>query len=135
MSKEIIESNLANIVEEATTSMQNAQTPEEAYKLFMANAGRGMLQVVADSLALVVANSVSSLSSNPNIQGWENFVDGCCCTFDYGSPYTFTMVNPANENISASVMQFNKLQATVTPKVPKVLGGSVSISVGGSWSF
>jgi len=135
MTIELIEANLANVVEEATVEMQQAKTPEEAYKILMAKFGAGMMQVVADSLAAVVANSSSSVASNQRIVGWQEFITGCNCVVDFGSPYTFGNANVSNTSINNPMLQYTKLHTTAHPKKPELLGGSVSISVGGSWSF
>ncbi len=127
-----VEETINGLVSEASAALSTARTPEEAYKIFMASAGRGMMQVMANALADATGNTVTATAENTAISGWQNYVTGCTVAIDFGSPSfgnSWLAGAPNNKDIPST-----KLQTSVSPgAIPAILGGSITI--GGSWSF
>ena len=119
------------LAKEAKNAISGALTPEEAYQRFMAKAGKGMMQVMADALASITAQAVESNEDTP-YKGWQNYITGCSIDMNFGSPSFGTVWISSAPNNKA--VPSTKLQASVQPEIaPEVLGGSITI--GGSWSF
>ncbi len=132
MSNTITEETINALVSETSAALTGASTPEEAYKIFMASAGKGMMQVMANALADVAGNTATALAGNKAIEGWQNYITGCTMAMDFGSP-SFGTVWLNNAPNSKDVPS-TKLQAAVTPSAtPAIFGGTITI--GGSWSF
>jgi hypothetical protein len=137
MNEEGIQKATSALMSAAGAAAASASTPEEAYKRFMTLAGKVMMQVMAEALAGAVSESVTKTADNPKIAGWERFVSGCTVSLDFGAPIDFE-----NSASVASISDYqklltNKLQTSAQAKGSGVglVGGSISVSVGGSWSF
>ncbi len=132
MTDTTVDKTINALVGEASTALSGASTPEEAYKVFMAAAGKGMMQVMAKALAAAAGNTVTSVAGNTAIEGWQKYITGCTMSMDFGSP-SFGTVWIAGASSTKDVPS-TKLQAAVTSgSAPALLGGSITI--GGTWSF
>ena len=131
MSQGNVEESMNEFIAEANTALSGAGTPEEAYKRFMAVAGKGMMQVMANALAAATGDAVGA-SSNSSIEGWENYITGCTVDMNFGSPSygTIWLANAPN----AQNVPNTTLQASVTP-ASQLAGFGGSITVGGVWNF
>ncbi len=142
MSETLVHDAVKKMIATAKDAAAGANTPEDAYKRFMAAAGKGMMQVMADALHAAVSGTVSSLSHNKDIVGWEKFVKGCAVTFDFGSPINVDalIASATPLPIDFEKVLVTKLAGHVTPTPPKpggtpLLGGGIDIGISGHWSF
>lgn len=130
-----LEKVTASLIATASKVAAAAGTPEEAYKRFMTVAGKGMMQVMANALAVAVAGGAEATKGKKS-EGWEKFVKGCAMTFDFGAPIDLAAVARGEGGVlDFQKVLVTKLQDNVQPteEAAKLLGGS--ISVGGTWSF
>lgn len=97
------------------TSINNAQTPEEAAQLFAAIASKALAEVLSKAISDSLV-ALSPLAVNPLIQGWQSLVQGCAvdlcwerslgrpvgqvCVF---SPYEAAGVQPLGVGIGVGV--------------------------------
>lgn len=107
------------LAESALSDIGMAKTPEEAYKIFVAAASKGLTEVVAKALAEAVGAASGLAANNPQISGWEKYVSGITLSGCWGTPGFLSQ--PSSLNTFDAVVD------------PGLLGGSISI--GGSWSF
>ena len=131
MSEISLEQEVNSLVDRMSSELEQTQSPEEAYKVFMSAAGKGLMQVMANALAEVVSSSSNLTKSNSKISGWEQYITGCSCVLDFGAPNSSTIFRTTN----IANYGYTKMQGSVQPTNLHQLGGSINITVGGSWSF
>jgi hypothetical protein len=96
-----------------------AQTPEEAYKIFALSAS----QLIQDSIAIALAKAIADVKAladtNPQVVGWDGYINGLTLTGCWGTP-----------GIKSPVTQKNLFSSDLGPD--NFLGGTIRIS--GEWS-
>lgn len=101
-------------------ALQEAKTPEEAYKVFASTASQLMQDAMTKELADAIGRAKAATDGNPEIAGWEAYINGITLTGCWGTPGIFTSATDQNSFSSHRV-------------TGNLLGESVSIA--GSWSF
>ncbi len=101
-------------------ALQEAKTPEEAYKVFASTASQLMQDSMTKELADAIGRAKAATDGNPEIAGWEAYINGITLTGCWGTPGLFTSATDQN---SFSTFRVNG----------NLLGNSISIA--GSWSF
>jgi len=74
-----------NLSASSVTALSAAKSPEEAAKIFYAEASRGLSVVIADAIEKAL-NSVHMTAANPAIAGWEKLIGGCGIQLAWESP-------------------------------------------------
>lgn len=73
--------------------MTIASTPEEAVKIFYAEASKAMAEVIANAIGKAVSTNLNTFTkSNSAIAGWENLIGGVHCGLTWTSP---AVIKPA----------------------------------------
>ncbi len=111
----------------AVASIPAAGTPEQAYKAFMDQLGKGFLDAVGDALGAAVGalGGAHAATPNPNFQLIiDQLQKGGIIQLTFPTPITA----PTSNTVGVSSKTVVGAAAGAAP-----LGGSVS--VGGSWSF
>lgn len=67
-------------------AVATAQSPEDAAKLFLAAATKGLTAVLADAISKAISSTAPAISTSPSIQGWENLIGGVQARLDWQSP-------------------------------------------------
>jgi hypothetical protein len=106
-----------------TTTMQQAKTPEEAYKVFAGAMAQGLGDVIADALGKALG-AMSTAAVNPAIVGWEQYVKGMNMAVAFGTP---------GNNVPPTVLNTFSTSVIGAGAAPHIQGGSISI--GGTWTF
>jgi len=100
--------------------LQEAKTPEEAYKVFASTASQLLQDSMTKELADAIGRAKVATAGNPDIAGWDKYINGITLTGFWGTPGIFTTATQQNS--------FSIFRVT-----GNLLGESVSIA--GSWSF
>lgn len=108
---------------QTTTSIQQAKTPEEAYKIFAGAIAEGLGDLMAEALGKALG-TVSAATTNPATAGWENYVKGINMNVAFGTPGN-TMPPTMLNTFSPVVVG--------TSAAPHIQGATITI--GGTWSF
>jgi hypothetical protein len=74
-----------NLSAASVTALSSAKSPEEAAKIFYAEASRGLSIVIANAVEKAI-NSANPASANSMIAGWEKLVGGCGIQLAWESP-------------------------------------------------
>lgn len=139
MSRNHVDKAVNNLLDSASTAAASGDTPEDAYKRFMAVVGKGIMQVVANGLDAAVNTALTATHANTSITGWEKYVKGCVMNIDFGAPInTDTLLTGAGTAIDFEKVLTNTLAVSnisANPPVTPTFGGSISVSVGGNYSF
>lgn len=101
-------------------ALQDAKTPEEAYKIFASTVSQLMQDAMTKELANAIGRAKAATSGNPDIEGWEAYINGITLTGCWGTPGILTSATDQNSFSSHRV-------------TGNLLGEAVSIA--GSWSF
>jgi hypothetical protein len=101
-------------------ALQEAKTPEEAYKVFASTVSQLMQDSMTRELAHAIGRAKEATNGNPDIEGWEGYINGIKLSGCWGTPGIFTSATDQNSFSSHRV-------------TGNLLGESVSIA--GSWSF
>jgi hypothetical protein len=71
-------------------ALQEAKTPEEAYKVFASTASQLMQDAMTKELADAIGRAKAVTDGNPEIAGWEASINGMTLTGCWGTPGIFT---------------------------------------------
>ncbi len=69
----------------SVTALSAATSPEEAAKIFYAEASRGIAVVIANAVEKAI-NSAKPSAANAAIAGWEKLIGGCGVQLAWESP-------------------------------------------------
>lgn len=112
-----------NFTQQTTDSLSTAQTPEEAYKIFAEAFSKGLGGLIANAMAEALNKNVANINSiNPNIAGWEQYLTSLVVNGSFGPGYKIlpTTINTFSNSKAESLA---------------ILGGSLTVTVGGTWNF
>lgn len=65
------------------TTLQSANSPEEAAQRFVDIVTREMAQIVVDALDKALPQAIKTLGPSPAIEGWQNSIGGCAMTLNW----------------------------------------------------
>ena len=123
--------NLAKVMQENSTDLRNAATPEEAYQVFMDKMGEGFTQVLGDAIASavdVLQDEKTAAEAASDSDGMRN-IDLIVETLANGSHASMQFSSPG-----VGIPSIKKVKSTDGQAKTKTLRGG-SVSVTGTYEF